>query len=161
MQVSIIYSNPHIAHPKFLFVKVDKVERQGNLCTLIQYRVQPHTFKHDSLYSRLAHTQGTKRMWQKCRATFLSNDYDVQSVIGKWGKVYLVPSAWINMEFSTIQYVNQTGKDRMKSHDLERLAEQKNEPSQQIGIMSSKREKAIRDTFKRIEAQVNTLPSLF
>ena len=160
MEERIIYSNPQIANPKFLFVMIDKVEQHDNRCTLIQYHVQGNSFKHDHLYSRLAHTQSTERMWQKCRATFMFAGYDLQSVIGKWGKVYLVPSAWSNLQFSTIQYVFQTGKDRMKSHDLERLAAKSTEPSQPIGF-SKEREKSINDRLKRIAAQVNTIPQLF
>ena len=88
-------------------------------------RLQPDTLDTEYIYSRLAHTPKAERMWAQCRTTFLFKDYDVRSVIGRVGKIYLVPSAWSNLSFSTAQYVKQTPRDLEKSVTLEAAMRQK------------------------------------
>ena len=53
-------------------------------------RVEPQTFSDKHIYSRLAHTPATEKMWNGFRATFLFRDYNIHTVIGNWGKIYLV-----------------------------------------------------------------------
>lgn len=120
MNDTIIYDNPAIRKPVFLFVAVHEVEHRRGRWTIIKFQVEPRKFKANHLHARLAHTPATEGIWQKFRATFLFSGYKIETALGKWGKVYLVPSKFQDLEYSSVQPIIQKGQDRMRSADLDR-----------------------------------------
>ena len=130
MNSKCLYDNPAITAPCFPFVQLDAVEEQqdgGRSVTIIRFRVQPlfPDFGGEYLYSVLHQLPTVKRIWQRCRKTFGFSGFDAKSAIGRWAKVYLVPSKWPRSNpmcmYSTVQYVRQTHIDGMQIAELERL----------------------------------------
>ena len=127
MHKESIYDNPVIDNPIFLFVQVTEttIEKHCNdrTCHVIEYRVQPLIPEHGGSYllSQIFETNKAAKVWKHCRGTFHFDGYDVASAIGRWGKIYLVPSRWQQCQYSTVQYVAQTDVDRAKVAQLEHL----------------------------------------
>ncbi len=123
------YNNPSINSPVFLYVKLtqtlDQTDKKGQPFTLVEFRVAP--VKTDlggqCLYSKIYRTAKAEAMWSGFRASFRFHGYDAQSAIGRFAKVYLVPSKWQDHRYSTVEFVRQMTRDIRRIVELERLHE--------------------------------------
>ena len=126
-----IYSNPKIDQPRFLFVQLDAVAEETHnqrRMSILRFRVEPVTTECGGtfIYSVLYHIEKAEQIWDRCRLSFRFSGYDLKDAIGRWAKIYLVPSKFkpqghSEVEYSTIQFVRQTDMDRVKIEKLERL----------------------------------------
>lgn len=128
MDTDYIYGNPPITNPKFLFVELSRVEVQqvkNRQVSIIELRVQPLTSELADLYlyANLYHTPKSDTFWTRCRETFGFQNYEIQHALGKWGKIYLVPSEFRKQRYSSIQFVKQTDIDKKTVAELNGLAE--------------------------------------
>ena len=131
MDHSSLYSNPKIDQPRFLFVQLDAAEEQTHnqrRMTILRFRVEPVSTELGGtyVYSVLYHIEKAEQMWDRCRQSLRFSRYDLKDAIGRWLKIYLVPSKFkpqghAEVQYSTIQYVTQTDMDRVKIEKLERL----------------------------------------
>ena len=126
MDMHSIYQNPDIDEPRFLFVQLQQVvEHSHNRRTvsILKFRVEPVTteFGGRYIFSNLYHTPQAEAVWIPCRQTFRFDHCDVQAAVGRWAKVFLVPSKWKETRYSSIQYVPQTDVDRQKIGHLDHL----------------------------------------
>ena len=128
MDGNLIYGNPPILNPTFLFVELARVEVckiNDHQASVVEFHVAPATteFGGDYLYANLYHTPNAEeKFWTPCRATFGFEGYDIGSAIGRWGKIYLVQSNFRGGEYSTIQFARQTEIDKKKVTELSGLA---------------------------------------
>ena len=131
MDHSSIYGNPSIDHPQFHFVQLDAVDEQTKFhrhMSILRFRVEPLTteFGGTLLHSALYHNERAEKIWERCRKSLRFNGYDAKQAVGRWAKIYLVPSKFTpqgypEVDYSTIQFVRQTDIDRVKIEKLERL----------------------------------------
>ena len=152
MNMYSIYENPEIDNPCFLFVQLQQVVEQPHkerIVSILEFRVEPLTpdFGGKYLYSNLHQTQQAEKMWTPCRETFRFDAYDVQSAINRWGKILLVGSRWQSVEYSTVQYIQQTAVDMRKVIELEQPRDRT--AIERQAAKASEAAKAIREAIKR------------
>lgn len=126
-----IYANPDIDAPCFLYAQLDAVEGEVHnkkRINILKFHIEPLSSEFGStyIYSNLYHNQNAERMWKRCRQSLRFNGYDAKIAIGRWVKLYLVPSKFQptghpEEQYSTVQYVAQKDIDRARIAKLEHL----------------------------------------